>query len=129
MDYLKEISDGGEALLHAPAWLLLILALNLLGCFLQVTPIIPNRFNKFIGLGLVVVGIVVLPLIVPLDTFPPTQPHPKLLLGIIGCIFGIIAWFGHWIIFKYLVKKYFPQFAPQLEEQQPTNNQTPPTQT
>ena len=103
--------------MHAPAWLLLVLALNLLGVFLQATPLFPMQWNKFIGVLLALLGMMLTPLIVPLDIFPPSQPHPKILLTILGFIFGISAWFLHGLIFQRLVKKYLPETSP------PTNPQ------
>lgn len=106
MDIIKDITEIGGWLLKAPAWLLLVLALNLLGVFLQATPVLPDRFNKFIGLLLAALGMMLTPLIVPASIFPPEQPNPKVLLVIIGFIFGIAAWFLHGLIFQRVVKKF-----------------------
>ena len=114
MDIINDITQIGGGILHAPAWLTLVAALNILGVFLQATPVCPERFNKYIGVLLAVLGIIFTPLIVPISIFPPEQPHPKILMMIIGFIFGMIAWFFHGLVLQWVIKKYFPGESPKL---------------
>ncbi|MEI8289573.1 MAG: hypothetical protein WCH99_08865 [Verrucomicrobiota bacterium] len=121
MDIIKGITEIGSSILHAPAWVLLVLALNLLGIFLQATPILPNRFNFLIGYLLLVLGMILTPLIVPKTFFPPEQPNPIILLVIVGMIFGIVAWLLHGLIVQRVVAKYFPQNTENKTDTQPCN--------
>lgn len=83
------------ALYNNPACLFILVGLNLLGVMLQQTPIVPHRFNFLIPWLLFGLGILFVVMLVPVTLFPAGQPHPKLLLGIIGFCFGVAAWMIH----------------------------------
>ena len=91
--------------LHNPACLLIWLALNLLGVVLQKTSIWPNAWNSYIPLVLLIMGVTFTPLLVPLSILPPNQPHPKVLLGVLGFIFSVLAWFTHTYPLQWFLNK------------------------
>lgn len=111
MDIIKDITEIGGGILHAPSWLLLIIGLNLLGVFLSKTPVWPNAWNGLIGYVLLGLGMILAPLIIPHNIFPPEQPHPTVLLVIIGGIFGMVAWLLHGQLFQRLLDRYAPSTA------------------
>lgn len=85
-------------------WVILA-GLNVAGFILQKTPLFPNRFNWLIPWLLYGSSIVLMELLVPVTVFPPTQEHPRILLGILGVLFGAAAYFGHDWLLQWLLAK------------------------
>ena len=87
----------------------IVLVLNALGLVLQKTPIFPNKYNWLIPWLLYVGGIVGAELVISPDVFPPSQPHPRVMLAGLGFIFGCAAYFGHDFVLQWVlarIKKY-----------------------
>ena len=91
-----------------PACLILWLALNLLGVVLQQTNFWPNVWNKYIPLLLLMLGMALAPALIPVTILPPAQPNPRLLLAVLGFIFGVVAWLVHSYPLQWALKKFLP---------------------
>ena len=103
---LDAMYDLVVSFLHNPACILIWVALNFLGAFLQKATVWPSDWNKFIPVVLFVLGMILTPFLVPVTVFPATQPHPKTLLAILGFIFGVLAWFTHTVPLQWFLKKF-----------------------
>lgn len=110
---MEQLNTMWTALIGAPAWFIIVIVLNLIGVWLRWV----DWFrNKFIVLILIPPSIVLSLLLVPVTVFPPTQPHPHLLLGLVGFLLGAFAWglqntLIEWAI-RYFEKKQINNQAP-----------------
>lgn len=86
-----------ESLTHAPAWFLLLIVLNLVGVFMQKIERVPNLLIPVVLVGL---GIFFLIILSDPATLPPTQPHPKVVIGLMGFIVGAAAYSLHFALVK-----------------------------
>lgn len=99
-DVLEGIKGAADYIQSAPLSVLTILFLNALGYALKFLPFIPNRT---IPLALMVAGALVMIFIAPV----PTGRNPMVLLGLMGWIFGCIAWLVHAIVLR-RIEKFLP---------------------
>lgn len=112
-DILEGIKGATDYIQSAPLSVLTIIFLNGLGYGLKFTPFIPNRS---IPLALMLVGALIMMTLAPM----PAGRNPLVLLGLMGWIFGCIAWLVHAIVLRRL-KKFLPGGTPD-----DTNNQPKP---
>lgn len=110
-DILDGIKSAAEYIQSAPLSVLTILALNALGYGIKFTPL-PNRS---IPLVLMLAGAVIMMTLAPL---PPGR-NPLVLLGLMGWIFGAVAWLVHAVALKRL-EKFLPGGTPDNDKNQPT---------
>jgi hypothetical protein len=110
-DILEGIKGAADYIQSAPLSVLTILALNALGYGIKFTPL-PNRS---IPLVLMLVGALIMMSLAPL----PAGRNPLFLLGLMGWIFGAVAWLVHAVALKRL-EKFLPGGTPE-----DNNNQTP----
>lgn len=112
-DILEGIKGAADYIQSAPLSVLTILALNALGYGIKFTPL-PNRS---IPLLLMLVGALIMMSLAPM----PAGRNPMVLLGLMGWIFGAVAWLVHAVALKRL-EKLLPGGTPEDTDK---NNQTP----
>ena len=112
-DILEGIKGATDYIQSAPLSVLTIIFLNGLGYALKFTPL-PNRS---IPLVLMLAGALVMMSLAPV---PPGR-NPLLLLGLMGWIFGCIAWVMHAVVLKRL-EKLLPGGTPDDEKTKPTED-------
>lgn len=100
---LNLLSDSLGYLWTAPAWLLLLIVINLVGVYLQWVKWFPNQL---IPVVLVVLSIVPLEFLVDPKTI--VNPSPHLVIGLVGFIIGVIAYALHFSLVK-AWRKWWPQ--------------------
>jgi hypothetical protein len=114
---VKEILDGikgaTDYIQSAPLSVLTVIFLNGLGYGLKFTPFIPNRS---IPLALMLAGALIMMFLGPV----PEGRNPMVLLGLMGWIFGCIAWLMHAVLLR-RIEKFLPG-------QEPEEKKTPPPQ-
>lgn len=113
-DILEGIKSATDYIQSAPLSVVTILFLNGLGYGLKFLPVIPNRS---IPLALMLCGALVMMSLAPL---PPGR-NPMILLGLMGWIFGCIAWLVHVIILRRL-EKFLPGNSSGDEPKTPPTN-------
>lgn len=113
---LQSLQTALEYLWNAPAWMLLLIVLNLLGVFLQWLPTFPN---KLIPVVLVVVGVVLLELTV--DPATIKNPNPRVVIGMVGSILAAIAYGLHFALIaawnKWSVTQQQPEIKPPTQHE------------
>ena len=87
---LDLLTSAGKYLWTAPAWLLLLIVVNLIGVWLQKAQWFPNLF---IAPVLVTICIVLLEFLVDPETIQNRSPH--LVIALVGFILGVIAYGLH----------------------------------
>lgn len=98
MEVLDSIQAIWLQIQHAPAHLLLILALNVLGFLAKKTPCIANQYIPHLLIG---IGAVLYPCLVePAPDVEYKALYPKLVLILNGVILGGGAWIIHRIVIK-----------------------------
>jgi len=112
-DILEGIKGATDYIQNAPLSVLTIIFLNGLGYGLKFTPFIPNRS---IPLALMLCGALIMVALAPL----PAGRNPLFLLGIMGWIFGCIAWLVHAVVLR-RIEKLLPGTGPEDNDK----NQTP----
>lgn len=105
---LNLLSDSVGYLWTAPAWLLLLIVINLVGVYFQWVKWFPNQM---IPVVLVVLSIVLLEFLVAPKTV--NNPSPRLVIALMGFIIGVVAYGLHFTLVK-AWRKWSPQ------TQQPT---------
>jgi hypothetical protein len=106
-DILEGIKAAAEYIQSAPLSVLTIIFLNGLGYSLKFVDLIPNRF---IPITIMFAGAIVMMTLAPV----PEGRNPVILLGIMGWIFGCIAWLVHAVALRRL-EKYLPGGTPENE--------------
>lgn len=81
----------------APAHLLLVLILNVLGYALKKSPVIPNQY---IPIGVLVAGTFGYPLMVSPGSVDPAYPHPQFILHMYGFLLGALALIVHRLVLR-----------------------------
>lgn len=113
-DILDGIKTAADYIQSAPLSVLTIIFLNGLGYGLKFIPWIPNRS---IPLALMLAGALVMMTLAPV----PEGRNPLVLLGLMGWVFGCIAWIVHAVALRRL-EKFLPGGAPENDN----NNQEKP---
>lgn len=112
-DILEGIKGAAEYIQSAPLSVLTIIFLNGLGYGLKFIPWIPNRS---IPLALMLCGALIMMSLAPV----PEGRNPLVLLGLMGWIFGVIAWLVHAVVLRRL-EKFLPGGDPEASDKnQPT---------
>lgn len=111
-ELFESIKAAVEYIQTAPLSVLTILFLNALGYGLKFLPWVPNRI---IPLVLMLAGAAVMVFLAPV----PAGRNPLVLLGLMGWIFGCIAWLVHAVALRRL-EKYLPKDP--SDDEPPTNN-------
>lgn len=101
-DILKQMIDYVQT---APPVVLIILFLNAVGLMLKRSSL-PNNAIPWV---IVLIGAVLTSLLAPV----PTGRNPMLLLALMGCLFGVIAWLAHALILRRLEKFLPAGFLPE----------------
>ena len=110
-EILEGVTSATDYIQKAPLAPLIILFLNALGYALKRAPFLPNRS---IPLMLMLVGALLMMFLAPM----PEGRNPLLLLGIMGFLFGCIAWLVHAIALRRL-EKYLPGALDPEDENKP----------
>ena len=110
-DILEGIKGATDYIQSAPLSVLTILFLNGLGYALKFLPFVPNRS---IPLALMLCGALVMMFLAPL----PEGRNPLVLLGLMGWIFGCVAWLVHVMILRRL-EKFLPGSGSEEQTNQP----------
>lgn len=114
-DILEGIKGATDYIQSAPLAPLIILFLNALGYGLKRVPFLPNRS---IPLALMLAGALLMMFLAPV---PPGR-NPLLLLGLMGFLFGCIAWLVHAIALR-RIEKYLPgEIDPEDDKPKPPTN-------
>lgn len=100
-DTLKIISDLGQVVQHSPAWLLIIVALNLVGYYLKWSSWCPN---KVIPAVIGALGIVLNLFLGPLPA--SEQRSPYVFLAVMGVVMAAISIGLHMAIVDWFNKKF-----------------------
>lgn len=111
-DILEGIKGATDYIQSAPLSVLTIIFLNGLGYGLKFMPWIPNRS---IPLALMLCGALIMMFLAPV----PQGRNPLVLLGLMGWIFGCIAWATHAIVLRRL-EKFIPGMAGDDNDNKPT---------
>jgi hypothetical protein len=114
-EILEGIKSATDYIQSAPISVVTIIFLNGLGYGLKFIPWIPNRA---IPLALMLCGALTMMFLAPV----PTGRNPLVLLGLMGWIFGCIAWVAHAVVLRRL-EKFLPGNEPEDDKQPP--KQTP----
>jgi hypothetical protein len=107
-DILQGIKSAADYIQSAPLSVLTIIFLNGLGYALKYLTFIPNRS---IPLALMLAGALVMMFLAPV----PEGRNPLVLLGLMGWIFGCIAWATHAVILK-RIEKFLPGGDPEASD-------------
>lgn len=110
-DILEGIKGATDYIQSAPLSVLTVIFLNGLGYGLKFIPWVPNRS---IPLVLMLAGALVMMFLAPV----PEGRNPLILLGLMGWVFGCIAWLVHAIALRRL-EKFLPGGTPEDEKPQP----------
>lgn len=98
-----------EQIAHSPATAFVILPISIIVFMLEVWPLFPSRFVPWTCLLL---GTILYPNLVKVETVPPSFPNPLLVLFLTGFVLGFVAYLFHAAMFKWLFAKYWPQSIP-----------------
>lgn len=104
--------ESFDVLKRAPAGFLIVVVLNLVGEYLRWSNWFPNRCIPVVLVGL---GTALYCLLGNRSSVSPEQPHPEIILGLIGFILGAVAWLLHGTLLAWAVKRFGADEAKQQQ--------------
>lgn len=102
-ELLKIFSGAWTVVQHAPYSMLIFLALNLVGYYLQWSSFFPN---KLVPVILFTLGIALFCMLGSTSDLAVNQRNPYGILSLLGFIQGGVAWLLHGTLVQYLVRKF-----------------------
>lgn len=96
------LEDFIEQVQRWPVSLVMVVALSFAGIAMKRMAAFPN---KYISAVLMIMGMVIYVLVSERGSISPNVPYPNVVLGLYGCVLGMISWGVHGIIWKVMSEK------------------------